>query len=193
MPTAAMRRKRSSAALGGNATSAELRALIAALGGDDGTVRRGAREALVAIGKPAVRSLIEALQDANEHLRWEAAKALSEIRGKSAAAALVVALEDESFGIRWLAAEGLVALGRHTLPLLLPALVKRAGSIWLREGALHVLHLLAHQGLGDETRPVVAALEGPDPTVAVPLAAGDAIEKLRRARRRRGSPKAADK
>ena len=188
MPKAAMRRKRS-----GNATSAEVRALIAALGGDDGTVRRGAREALVAIGKPAVRSLIEALQYPSEHVRWEAAKALGEIRDKTSAPALVVALEDKSSGIRWLAAEGLIALGRHTLPPLLFALVKRPSSIWLREGALHVLHLLAHQGLGDETRPVVAALEGPAPTVAVPLAAEDAIEKLRRPRPRRRSLKAADK
>lgn len=178
MPKAAIRRKRSSAVLRSSAPSVEVRALIAALHSDDGTVRRSAREALVAIGNPAVRSLIETLRDVNEHLRWEAAKALGEIRDKTAAAALVVALEDESSGIRWLAAEGLIALGQPTLPQLLPALVRRADSIWLREGALHVLHLLAHQGLADETRPVVAALEGPEPTVAVPFAAGDAIEQL---------------
>jgi HEAT repeat protein len=188
-----MRRKRSSAALGGKAPSAKVRALIAALGGEEGTARHGAREALVAIGKPAVRSLIEALQDPNELVRWKAAKALGEIRDKNSAPALVVALEDKSSGIRWLAAEGLIALGRHALPPLLRALVQRAGSIWLRERALHILHELAKQGLRDETRPVVAALEGPAPTVAVPLAAADAIEKLRRARRRGSSPKAADK
>jgi HEAT repeat protein len=191
----AKQRRRSSgrAVLGGNGASAEVRALIPALGSDDGTLRHRARESLTAMGKPAVRPLMEALQHPDERVRWEVAKALGEIHDKTAAAALVLTLEDESFGIRWLAAEGLVAFGRYTLPPLLRALVKRADSIWLREGALHILHLLAHQGLGDETRPVVAALEGPAPTVAVPLAAGDAIERLRGARRHRGSLKAAAK
>ena len=190
MPKAARRVKSSNAATDPVAGSADARALIAALASDDGSARHHARESLVALGKPAVRCLMEALRDPGEHVRWEAAKALSEIRDKTSAAALVTALEDPSFGIRWLAAEGLVGLRMYTLPPLLRALEKRADSIWLREGALHILHQLAKRGLNDEMGPVVAALEGPVPTLEVPLAARDALEKPRLARRLRdNSPK----
>jgi len=186
----AMKRvKRSHAALGSSKASAEIDALIAALEGDDGTARRHAREALVARGRPAVRALTERLQYPNEGVRWAVAKALSEIEDKASAPALVLALQDKGFAIRWLAAEGLVALKRHALPPLLRALVGQAASVRLREGALHVLHQLARHGLGNETRSVVAALEGPAPTLAVPLAARDAIDRLRGTRRRRGALK----
>jgi HEAT repeat protein len=42
----------------------------------DGVVRREARLALVFIGKPAVDPLIPLLQDPDDDVRWEAAKAL---------------------------------------------------------------------------------------------------------------------
>jgi HEAT repeat protein len=191
MPRARRRTRRSSAALGGIGSSADASALVAALESGVGTVRQDARQSLVAIGKPAVRTLIEALRHPNENVRWGAAKALGEIQDKTSAAALVLALEDESFGVRWLAAEGLIALGRNALRPLLRALVERAGSTWLREGALHVLNDLATQGLGDDAKPVVAALLGPQPKLQVPLAAEDVVAELPRARRRRGSSRAA--
>jgi len=187
----AMRRAKCShtALLGDHTASAGIDALVAALESGEGTARRRAREALVASGRPAVRSLTERLQYPNEGVRWAAAKALSEIEDKASAPALVAALQDRSFAVRWLAAEGLVALERHALPPLLRALVKQADSVRLREGALHVLHQLAKNGLGNETGPLVAALEGPAPALAAPLAATDAIDRLRGARRRRDALK----
>lgn len=189
MPRKVKRTKWSETALEDRTLPADVRPLIADLSDADGTVRHAARESLVAIGRPAVLSLIEVLQAASDDTRWEAAKALGEIHDKNSAAALVLALEDKNFGVRWLAAEGLVALGEHTLPALYMALVERDDSIWLREGALHVLNQLAKQGLREQTQPVVVALEGPAPAVAVPAAARDAIEKLPGARPDRGTTK----
>jgi HEAT repeat protein len=154
-------------------------ALIAKLRTHDGLVREQARKTLVAMGSKAVASLLPLLTDSNDQVRWEAAKALSEIGDPSAASALVVALEDESFGVRWLAADGLIAMGRDALPPLLEALEEDGDSLWLREGAHHVLRMLAAEhGLHDRVAPVLTALEGLEPDIDVPLAARKALETL---------------
>jgi sporulation protein YlmC with PRC-barrel domain len=151
--------------------------MIADLARDVPLVRVSARESLVAIGGPAVPALVEALGNPNRHLRWEAAKALSQIGDPAAAEALVKALEDELFGIRWLAAEGLIAVGREGLKPLLRALIQRSDSDWLRQGAHHVLHELARTGL-EEVRPVLAALEDIEPSIDVPLVARTTLDAL---------------
>lgn len=153
--------------------------LIVQLASDDGLVRVNARQSLVAIGAPAVASLIEALRDANRQVRWEAAKALSQIVDPAAAPALVRALQDRGFGVRWLAAGGLIALGSRGLVPLLRALVKRSGSVRLRQGAHHVLrHLARRADLTEVVKPVLAALEGIEPSLQVPVAAEAALEAL---------------
>jgi hypothetical protein len=155
--------------------------LIVQLASDDGLVRVNARQSLVAIGAPAVASLIEAVHDADGHVRWEAAKALSEIVDPAAAPALVRALQDREFGVRWLAAGGLVALGSKGLVSLLRALVEHSGSVRLRQGAHHVLHDLArHRDLTEVLQPVLAALDGIEPSLQVPVAAEAALEALMR-------------
>jgi hypothetical protein len=155
--------------------------LTAQLASDDGLVRVNARQSLVAIGAPAVASLIEALRDANSQVRWEAAKALSEIVDPAAAPALVRALQDRGFGVRWLATEGLIALGSRGLTPLLRALVERSDSVRLRQGAHHVLHDLARRrDLTQVLQPVLAALDGIEPSLQVPVAAEAALEALMR-------------
>jgi HEAT repeat protein len=152
--------------------------LVAELSKKDGAVRERARQQLVAIGAPAVTYLVEALVNRNELLRWEAAKALGEIGNLAAAPALVAALEDEVFDVRWLAAEGLVALRGEGLVPLLSALVERPDSLWLREGAHHVLHDVSRGRLEEVLRPVVAALDDVEPSVEVPFAAKTVLKGL---------------
>jgi HEAT repeat protein len=131
---------------------------------------------LVTVGHAAVGPLIALLDDRSDQLRWEAAKALSEIADPAAAGALVKTLEDPEVGVRWLAAEGLIRLRKAGLPPLFHALTERAGSVWLREGAHHVLHALAKAGLEDRVSHVLAALEGVEPAAAVPAAARKALD-----------------
>lgn len=163
---------------GGSADPATIGALIANLGTKDGLVRERARQSLVAIGAPAVASLIEALADRNKQMRWEAAKALAQIGDPASAHTLVNALEDEVFDVRWLAAEGLIALGREALVPLLQALIERSDSLWLREGAHHILHNLCRGDLKEVLRPLLAALEDVEPSIEVPLAAESALDAL---------------
>jgi HEAT repeat protein len=160
-----------------SADPAQIDSLIATLASDDGLQRQHARQALVVIGERALTPLKEALADVNSRARWEAAKALGEIRDPSAAPALVDALEDTDFGVRWLAAEGLIGLRRAALLPLLKALAERGEFALLREGAHHVLRTFCEVGLQDKVVQVCKALEGSNPESEVPLAARRALEE----------------
>jgi hypothetical protein len=138
--------------------------LIADLASKDDMARVKARHSLVAMGKIAVPLLTEALESKKYLIRWEAAKALTEIGDPGAAPALVEALEDEEFDVRWIAGEGL--------------LKERADSPFLREGAHHVLHDLAKGALRESLTPVLGALEVMEPVEEIPLIAHKALEIL---------------
>lgn len=171
-------RKKEAHAPGTPTEASGIDSLIAALRSEDGMVREHARTKLVALGRPAATSLIQLLSDDHEQVRWEAAKALSEIRDPSAAEPLVAALEDQRFGTRWVAAEGLIALGRASLLPLLRRLATGEDSTWLREGAHHVFKQLSNKGFFQDVAPVLAALDGFDPSTEVPRAAREALVAL---------------
>lgn len=133
----------------------------------DGNIRRAARIALVTAGSPTVPGLISALQSPNADARWEAAKALTEIRDLGAAPALVVALTDERPGVRWLAAEALSLMGRPALDALLHGLVQHSESVWFREGTHHVLQVLAKGDLREVLAPLLSALDSVEPNIGV--------------------------
>jgi HEAT repeat protein len=163
---------------------AAINSLIAALASEEGLVRESARRRLVHIGRPAVRPLVKALSGGDTHTRWEAAKALGYLADPATAPALVRALQDDEFGVRWLAAEGLILLGGNALEPLLRALMEGSDSVWLRQGAHHVLRALSKRGFREVARPVLAALDGLEPWLQVPQAAEDARDALARARKR---------
>jgi HEAT repeat protein len=155
--------------------------LIVTLGDRNGLVRQRARHSLVAIGKPAVPALVEALTDPNGHRRWEAAKTLGAIGDPSAAPALVRAMEDQDFGVRWLAAEGVIRLKREGLKPLLQALARHPESVWMREGAHHVFRMLVDHDLHDLVAPVLVALDGVEPVLEVPQMAQAVLDELDKA------------
>jgi HEAT repeat protein len=141
-------------------------------------LRRQTREHLVAAGRSSVPVLTEALRNRRQVVRWEAAKALSEMALPETAPALVDALEDEDAGVRWLAAEGLIALGRKGVIPLLQALARRPDSQWLRDGAHHALHALMNEKWAKPLEPVLGALMGFQADVAAPLAADAALREF---------------
>ncbi len=153
--------------------------LILVLGHKDGWVRHHARECLVIIGRPAVPELIEALGNKNEDVRWEAAKALGQIKDPRAAPALVTALNDKNSGVRWLAAEGLIIMRSAAIPPLLQELIHHPDEIWLRDGAHHILHDLSKKrAFNRQLTPVLAALEGLEPALVVSGAAKNFLDTI---------------
>ena len=161
------------------AAPAPISSLIADLASDDSVIRVKARRALVSSGDKAVEPLIKALTNPNQWVRWEAAKALGQIANKKATNALINALEDKMFDVRWLAAEGLITIGPEVIKPLLQALIERADSVWMREGAHHVLHDVAKGDLEEIVVPVLTVLEDLDAPVEVPFAAKSALNKLK--------------
>jgi HEAT repeat protein len=150
--------------------------LIDLLDDPHGLKRQQARWELVSIGEPAVPALLKLLKDQREGVRWEAAKALSQIGDPAAAPKLVEVLEDDNFGVRWLAAEGLICTGSQGLVPLLRALERHSDSKWLRDGAHHVIRsLVGEPTLHDTLAPVLTALEGIEPVLEAPPAAQTAL------------------
>jgi HEAT repeat protein len=161
-----------------NEINSAVKNLIALLSSPDDLARTGACRSLIAIGRPGVPLLVEALRDPHYVVRWEAARALSAIGDPTAAPALVEALEDDAFEVRWRAAEGLTKIGVNGLSPLLKALIEDAESFILRDSAHYILHSVARGELRDYLLPVLTALESIWSSVEVPAAALRALERL---------------
>jgi HEAT repeats len=162
----------------------ELNPLIDQLSSNDGTVRQEARRKLVNLGRYAEAALIQTLSSAKSDVRWEAAVVLGEIGGPRTAEALVKALEDEDISVRWAAANALIKLNRACLEPLMLALTQHFDSVWLREGANHILHSLQRLNLlNSEEKKVFSALKHSAPEMEVPWVAENAYEVLRQTKK----------
>jgi HEAT repeat protein len=142
-------------------TGTNLTSLMNMLASKDGMIRQKARESLVALGKPAVSSLIKALQNSkSDQVRWEAAKALGGICDTRSIPSLVKALADGNSDVAWLAAEALSKFKRTAWPPLLRALMKSGpNSGLLYQGAHHVLANQKEDGFNDLLAALMKALE----------------------------------
>ncbi len=160
--------------------SRTVESLISALSNEDGAVRRSARTALTASGRVAVKPLIELLESENSQTRWEAAKALGEIRGEEAVRALVKKLDDNNRDVRWVATAGLMGSGEEALDPLLHELIVKSGSVWVREAGIRIIDSLLNERNREYLRPVLSALRSRAPIFEVPIAAYEALLSLRR-------------
>ncbi|MGE5221013.1 MAG: HEAT repeat domain-containing protein [Omnitrophica WOR_2 bacterium] len=140
--------------------------------------RQRTRLALIRLGSSAVPGLLEAMSSPNHHLRWETVKLLGKIGGPEAVLALINALEDPEFDVRWAAMDSLILLDCESVEPLLKALTECFGSVWLREGARHVLNVLRQrERLNDAEKRVLDSLKDAAPDVEVPWAAEAALGK----------------
>lgn len=151
---------------------AETETLVDWLAAPDWQLRRQAREEL--IDRDAVDALTGATRRRHGDIRWSAAKALRELRDERSVPALIDLLEDQNPSVRWTAAEALHAIGKPSVAPILRRLLTNPGSVWLHEGAHHVLQPLVEPSFS----PVVDALEGPYPSITVPPKANEALKKL---------------
>ena len=147
----------------------EIKDNIFKLADRDGIERERARKKLVEIGSPAIDFLSEMETHPKAIARWEAVKTLSEIRDPISAPLLINALEDKSTGVRWLAAEGLAALGKNGMIAVLKALLDFPETLYLRQGAHHVLKRLQDYFDGEEYRIILKTLEHPDAAAKLPV------------------------
>ena len=156
----------------------EILTLVETLASASPTERERARKRLVATGHEAVIPLLHKLNAKSDHVCWEAAKALSEIKDPASANALAETLDHANHDVRWLAAEGLIAIGSEGLKQTLVALLTKAKSNGVREGAHHVISHFAHRMSGKYLLPLLKRFDDFEPAVMVPLGALDALHEM---------------
>jgi hypothetical protein len=161
-------------------TGANLESLIDTLANRDGMARRKARKSLVAMGKSAVPSLIQALRNSYvDQVRWEAAKAIGAIGDATATPFLVKALEDQDPDVAWLAAEALQKFKKAAWPALLRTLITQPTySDSLRQGVHHVLRNQREEGFNDLLPLLLKALETKTVPEMTPAAAYNILERI---------------
>lgn len=110
---------RQAAALGlySHPNEAAIKPLVQALSDEDTLVSDLARNALVAIGKPAVPVLMDLARNAPQRTRINALRALAEIADYGAIPTLMAALEEDSAMLKHWAEEGLERLGLNMVYL----------------------------------------------------------------------------
>ena len=155
-----------------------MQALAAELSSSDRTTRENAQLALVAIGAPAIGVLAATLESSESHTRWEAAKTLQQINDPAAGPYTGLGAGKPGRRRAVDCRRGIDGPGSPGVGPLLQALVVRPDSPWLRHGAHHVLHALTDPEVRQKVAPVLAALEGQEPGLAVPVAAHNALDKL---------------
>ncbi len=158
-----------------------LTSLMDMLANKDGATRQKARKSLVALGKPAVFSLIRALQNSKvDHVRWEAVKTLDAIGDIRAIPQYVNALEDTDSDVAWLAAEALRRFKKFAWLPLSRALIKSGSdSAVLRQGAHHILKNQKEDGFDDLLAILSKALESNSAEESTPLAASDILKRMK--------------
>ena len=113
--------------------------IIKNLKSKNGLIRQEARVQLVSMGGKVIEDIAELLTQPRKRLRWEAAKAFTEIAHPGSIPHLIAALYDKDEDVRWLAAEGLIAVGKASITPLLQELINNPSSLLLRNGTHHVL------------------------------------------------------
>ncbi len=154
---------------------------VKSLSSPDAVARQKGREALVKVGEPAVATVVELLKHPQQHVRWEACKALEGIGHPSAAEQLVEAMADADKDVCWVAGSALIAVGRDGVEPLLIALMDKDRVVGLQAGAHHVAHDLVRGGKGEILTPLLEALSGPDVELTAPVAAEKILQQLRSA------------
>jgi hypothetical protein len=162
-------------------TETNIESLMDLLASKNGATRMKARKSLVALGKPAVPSLIRTLQNSElDHVRWEAAKTLGGIGDIRSIPVLVRSLEDSNSDVAWLAAEALRKFKKIAWPQLLRALIKsKPDSVLLRQGTHHVLRNQKEDGFNDLLAILMKSLESRSVPISKPLAAYDLLKRLK--------------
>lgn len=154
--------------------------LIRQLDSTDSYACMQAREVLACLGKSALPELISAIDNAGTQLRWQIIKVLEGINDPSIVPILVDQLKNEHAGVRWAASNALISYKRLAIPALLQGLMRNFDSLWFRQSAHHILHVMHDDGLLYEAEEkVFQSLEDIEPSITVPWAAEKALESLR--------------
>jgi HEAT repeat protein len=162
----------------GTLSTEEVHRYVGMLQSKNGMERQKARIALVTLGIPAIDFFAELATHPEDTVRWEAVKGLGQMMDPITAPLLINALEDENTAVRWLAAEGLIKLNKKGLLPLLEALTRQKITIFLREGAHHVVKAMARKYPSEQIGKLIKSLDKTTDHSNVPLRAQEVIDLI---------------
>ena len=160
------------------ATKDEIVDWVDELCSNEESIRENAHAGLVAAGVQSIRYLNKLALSNNQEERREVVKIIGEINNKQGIPLLIHSLEDEELEIRLLAAEGLIDLGQEALSPIFSTLMRRYNSVFIREGAHHVMSELKRRNVFADRSSIISLLKSEETKSLVPIAARIELDGL---------------
>ena len=127
--------------------------LLGILCDSDRQKRVEARRELVALGDETLKYVDDYLDHPKHICRWEVLRVVKEIADLKSIPVFLDALDDDKSDIRWIAAEGLIRMGKYSIRPLLNLIKEKYDSVFVLNGAHHIILELYERELLPENFP----------------------------------------
>lgn len=154
--------------------------LVKALASSRKVLHQEARRALSDLGHLAEKAWVEALNHPDTHIRWHAARALSQIGDPRAVKVLAEGLHDSNHTVRWTTARVLASMDATALPAILEQIAHRPLEENFRQACYHALHAMPSARTQQYVRPLLEALNRPGAAVQAPQLAFSMLKEWER-------------
>lgn len=151
--------------------------LINALSLDRDVLHKAALEGLKQLGGRIEPAWQEALDHADPHTRWQAARGLAELGNPRGAGILAEGLLDENPDVHWPTAEVIATLGPAALPAVLEVIGRGKLPGSTRQAAYSALQRLTNRESHELLKPLLEALSTPATSGEAPAAARRALKE----------------
>lgn len=145
--------------------------LIKALAMDRGPLHNEARLALEQLGPLAESAWQKALDHQDEHIRWHAARGLSDPGNVQSMHILAEGLFDESHEVRWATADALARIGASAIPAILAVISRYQITNPSRQAILFALRGTVSRSYKQWLKPLLDVLKNPLSSVEAPAIA----------------------
>ncbi|MGW8249511.1 MAG: HEAT repeat domain-containing protein, partial [Anaerolineales bacterium] len=130
-----------------------------------------AKKALIELGPVVEKSWVEALNHPDSHIRWHAARSLSDPTDRGSMETLAEGLLDENREVRWASADTLARIGPPAIPATLSVISRTRLNAQTRQSAYHALHGIYSRRLRERLRPLLDALQSTSASIEAPAIA----------------------
>lgn len=145
--------------------------LIKALEMDRGVLHSAAKQALIELGPLAEKTWVAALNHPDSHIRWHAARSLSDPTDRRSMEMLAEGLMDENREVRLASADTLARIGPPGVPATLAVISRNELNINARKAACQALHGVYSRRLRERLKPLLDALQNSSASVEAPAIA----------------------
>lgn len=142
--------------------------LVKALASGGSVLHQEARRGLCDMGHLAEEAWVEALNHPDSHIRWHAARALSQIGDPRAVEVLAEGLHDPNYAVRWTTARVLASMDSTALPAILQLIAHRPLDESFRQACYHALHAMPSRRTQEYIQPLLQVLSSPTAAVQAP-------------------------